>query len=740
MKERRKAVIRRNRLFLALTVFLFVFGGILLWLASLRIPALDDLSERKVVQSTKIYDRTGEILLYDMSRDVKRTIIPFDQISPAIKNATLAIEDKGFYDHGGVKISSFIRALLVNIADMSFTQGGSTITQQVVKNSILTGDKTPTRKIKEWILAIKLENNLSKDEIFSLYLNEIPYGGSIYGIEEASQNFFGKSAKDLTVAEASYLAALAKAPTYYSPYGSHREELEARRNLVLREMRSNGFISDEEYEEARTTAVTFRSRTNSSGIIAPHFVFYVIDELAKRYGEEALERGGLKVITTLDVGIQEKAEAAAEKYGDINEKQFNANNNAIVVIDPKTGGILSMVGSRDYFNEAIQGNFNVATGKRQPGSTFKPIVYSLLFNKGYTPETVLFDVPTQFSARCAANNFTSENGCYSPQNYDDAFRGPITIRNALAQSINIPAVKALYLAGVENTLEHARNLGIENLGNKERFGLTLVLGGGEVSPLDITSAYSVFANDGVRNQHNAILRVEDVNKKVLSEYTPKPTRALPEETARKISSILTDNEARTPAYGANSVLYVPDRDVAVKTGTTNDYRDAWIIGYTPTIAVGAWVGNTNNTPMEKRVAGYIVAPMWRELMNNILPELPAESFIPPAPEDDNLKPVLRGIWQPGRTSWGYTDERGNFIEERGGDIHSILYWVDKDNPRGPIPQNPQNDSQFNNWESSVQNWVYSQGYGRYSEPATDSYNSFYDPLYPPFFRNEDLFW
>ncbi|MDQ3089718.1 MAG: PBP1A family penicillin-binding protein [bacterium] len=709
MRERRKDLKKTNQILITLSVALFFMGGTFLWFASLRVPSLEDFSGRKVLQSTKIFDKTGEILLYDMSRDVRRTIVPFENISTNIKRATLAIEDQDFYSHNGVKFSSLARAILVDVATLSFSQGGSTITQQVVKNSILTNDKTPTRKIKEWILASKLEKVFTKDQILGLYLNEAPYGGAMYGVEEASRSFYNKPASDVTLAEAAYMAALTQAPTYFSPYGKHRDRLEARKNLVLSEMLENGFINKEEYDGALAEVVEFKPRVTTTGIKAPHFVFYVINELADIYGEESLEKGGMKVVTTLDYSIQEAAEKIGEKYGQINQKQFNADNNAIVVMDPKTGGVLAMTGSRDYFDEAISGNFNVATSHRQPGSTFKPIVYAALFNKGYTPETILFDVPTQFNSSCPATQLNSEDGCYGPGNYDDKFRGPMTVRNALAQSINVPAVKALYLAGMNNTLDLARILGIEGLGEAKQYGLSLVLGGGEVTLLDMVSAYSVFANDGIKNSSNVVLRMENQNGTVVDEFTPASTRVIPEETARNISSILSDNGARTPSYGSNSLLYVPDRPVAVKTGTTNDYKDAWIIGYAPNIVVGAWVGNNDNTPMEKKVAGFIVAPMWRELVNEILPSLAVEYFTPPPGIDTSLKPVLRGVWQGGYSSFSSDGNSGG--ESIGGGIHNILHWIDRNDPRGPIPSNPGGDSQYSNWEAGVRRWAEGGGYG-----------------------------
>ncbi|MDZ4205961.1 MAG: transglycosylase domain-containing protein [Patescibacteria group bacterium] len=682
-----------NYLLTIATLGLFASGILILWTASLRIPALEDISERRIDQSTKIYDRTGEILLYDMSSDTRHTLVPFENISSYAKTAAIAIEDKNFYSHNGFELSSFLRAVFVNLTTLSFSQGGSTITQQVVKNSILTKDKTPTRKLKELILAIKLEKVLTKDEILSLYLNEISYGGTIYGIGEAAQNFFGKPASQITLAESAYLASLPKAPTYYSPYGPNLSELEVRKDLVLREMLANDFISEEEYASAVEEKVGFKPRLNTGSIKAPHFVFFVIDYLTKKYGEKVVADSGFKVITTLDYSMQLEAEAISKKYGAINKEKFNGENNGMVAIDPKSGGILMMVGSRDYFDKEIDGNFNVTTGFRQPGSTFKPFIYATMFKKGYTDQTILYDTRIQFAASCAPDNFITDDVCYAPVNYDDRFRGPMTIRNALAQSVNIPAVQAIYLAGVRDSITTAKSMGIESLNDLSRYGLSLVLGGGEVSLLDMTSAYSVFANDGIRNPYNPVLWVEDSDGNIIDRNSLSPRRVLSEEVSRLITDILSDDTARTPGFGVNSALYIPTRPVAVKTGTSNDYRDAWIIGYTPNLTVGAWVGNNDNRPMERKVSGLVVAPLWREYMEQILPQFPVETFMPPTQENlSDLKPILRGDWST-------------------GGIHSILYWVEKDNPRGPIPQNPSGDSQFLNWEYGVASWATLNNFG-----------------------------
>ena len=445
--------------------------------------------------------------------------------------------------------------------------------------------------------------------------------------------------------EAAYLAALPKAPSFYSPYGKNREKLEERKNLVLREMLENNFITEDEYSSALAEEVAFLEKGDSS-IKAPHFVFYVLDYIKEKYGEEAIRSGNFRVITSLDYDLQAIAEKIALDYANENKEKFNAENAAIVATAPKTGEILTMVGSRNYFDQEIDGAFNVTTAQRQPGSTFKPFVYAEAFRKGYTSDTVVFDLKTQFSTSCALDNLTMGDGCYSPDNYDNVFRGPVTLRSALAQSLNIPSVKVLYLAGLSESIRLARDMGVESLSNRGDYGLTLVLGGGEVTPLELTGAYGVFANNGIRTTLTPIIEIRGKSGDVLEKSNPNPREALPKEIALKISDILSDNNARAPSFGQTSALYFATRDVAVKTGTTNDYRDAWIIGYTPNIAVGAWAGNNDNSPMEKRVAGFIVAPMWRAFMDQVLAKMPDERFEEPLIENsDTLKPVLRGVWQ-----------------------------------------------------------------------------------------------
>jgi len=692
----------KNLVKLAAVGFLVAAGIIFIWISTLDLPNLANFEERKVAQSTKILDRTGEIVLYDIHGDIKRTIIPLGEISSYLQKATIAIEDKDFYEHSGIQISAIIRAVFSNLSqgDLLSGQGGSTITQQVIKNALLTTDKKISRKIKEWVLAPRLEKILTKDQILEIYLNEIPYGGNVYGAEEASLKFFGKQAKDLSLVESAYLAALPQAPTYFSPYGTHTDALEARKNYVLEQMRNQGYINQTELETAQSAKVEFEKQ-EEFGIKAPHFVMYVRELLEEKFGKDVIEEGGLRVVTTLDWDLQKKAEEIVKKYSLENAEKYSAENGAMVATDPSTGEILVMVGSRDYFDEEIDGNFNIATAKRQPGSAFKPIVYAEAFTKGYRPETVVFDVSTEFSTAC-------KNGgsCYRPSDYDGKFRGPISLRNALAQSLNIPAVKVLYLAGLRDSLNLAKKMGIQTLTNVDQYGLTLVLGGGEVRLIDITSAYEVFANEGNKYEQEAVLRVEDKNGNVLFENkNNEPERVLSENVARMISDILSDNAARAPIFGSNSPLNVPG--VAVKTGTTDDYRDAWIIGYTPNISVGAWVGNNDNSPIDKRVAGFIVGPMWNEYMQFILQERSNAQFNKPEKQSLDVKPIINGFWKGEKTKV-LTDDNGNeqvVVTGKGDGIHSILYWVDKSNPLGPAPSNPYDDPQYEEWEKAVRSWV-----------------------------------
>lgn len=719
---RNKNLVKNLLLFLA-GVFVLLTALVIVLLSSFKIPDFRSFEDRKVVNSTKIYDRTGKILLYDIHQETKRTDITSDKMGDNIKRATVAIEDSEFYSHHGIRITSTIRAVLSNIFGFGIGGGGSTITQQLVKNTLLRSEQGYARyirKIKEWILAVKIDKSMSKDKILEYYLNEAPYGGNVYGIAEASKTYFDKDPIDLTIAEAAYLAAIPQSPTVLSPYGKNRDRLETRKNLVLSRMLQIKFISQAEYDAAKSEVVAFAPQA-IGGIRAPHFVFFIKEYLEKKYGSAMTEVGGLRVTTTLDYELQEKGEQIVKEGAIQNEKDWNGENAGLVAIDPKTGQILTMVGSRNYFDKEIDGNYNIATAERQPGSSFKPFIYATAFNKGFTPNTVLFDLPTEFQSTCDAYGKAlpghNQSDCYMPDDYDGKFRGPMKLYDALAQSINIPAVQLFYLAGTSDSLKTAEEMGISTLGDIGRYGLTLVIGGGEVSLIDITSAYGTFANGGIRNPYTGILKVEDSAGKVLEEFDQTGVRGeevLPKNTALTISKILSDEEAREPTFGIHSSLFIPNKDVAVKTGTTNNNKDAWTIGYTPSIAVGVWAGNNDNTPMKKGGAA-VAGPIWNKFINEALKTLPDERFEEPDLDVDptKVKPVLRGFWQgnenffidkiSGKLATPNTP-RETLEEKIVPNVHSILYWVDKKDILGPAPTNPAKDPQFNHFEIPLQNW------------------------------------
>ena len=679
----------------------FVAGGILIAVAITPVPDIGSFAFRQVNQSTKIYDRTGQVLLYDYNRDARRDIVSLLDMSANIIQATIAIEDSSFYEHGGIRITSIVRAVFADIFGGSLSQGGSTITQQVVKNTLLTNEKNIIRKIHEVVLAIKLEQVYSKDQILETYLNNVPYGGTLYGIESASEAYFGIPAKDLTVAESAYLSAMVQAPSYYSPYGAHRDELDVRKDVVLERMHTLGFIDNTVYTTAKGEKVSF-SPASQNNIIAPHFVFYILNKLEEKYGASALV-SGLKVTTTLDADLETKAESILNAYALQNEKDFRASNVSLVAIDPTTGQILAMVGSRDFFDTSIDGQYNATLALRQPGSTMKPFIYSLALMRGYTRDTVVFDVPTQFSTACnPTDTFNNVSPCYAPQDYDGKFRGPMTFETALAQSINIPAIKTLYLVGIQNAINFAKSFGLTTLGDPNQYGLTLVLGGGEVRLLDLTGAYAVFANDGVLNNPTGILEVDDAQGNILESYTPSPVLVTSSNIARDMSAMLSDAYARLPEYPLDSPLSFQGYDVAVKTGTTDDTRDAWVVGYTPSIAIGVWAGNNDNSKMVKSIAGFIAAPMWHNVMAYALSKYPKKYFGEPNVIYGTVPPMLQGNWQ-------IPDAFGNIIP------HSLLYWTDKNNPQGPAPMNPAQDSQYAYWEYGVSAW-YSSHPGLFTNP------------------------
>ncbi len=601
-------------------IIIFLFA----WFAK-DLPTPGKIRNLVSVSSTRLYDRNLQPL-YTISGEKKRIIIDAKDIPETVKQATVAIEDKRFYRHPGVDIKGILRSIFVDIVRQDKAQGGSTITQQFVRAAVL-GDskKTFVRKIKEAILAIELEALYSKEEILTMYLNEIPYGGNNYGIEAAARAFYGKPAKELTLVEAATLASLPQAPSTLSPYGPNTERLIGRRNITLDIMTELGNITAEQAAEAKGVQLVVKPKGES--ITAPHFVLFVKDWLVEYFtkelgdaqlAEQKVEEGGFSVVTTLDLEKQKIAEEVVTKSAETTLKRAGATNAGLVSIDPKRGEILSMVGSVDYFNQDF-GAYNIATALRQPGSSFKPLVYAASFKDKYNPATVLYDLRTDF-------------GNYVPDNFDGAFRGPITIRQALGNSLNIPAVKALALTGTDKALETAHDLGITTLQDKDRYGLSLVLGGGEVKLLDMATAYGVFANKGTLMPTTPILKITDgKGKEIYNHENPTDGRqVLDPQIAYQITHMLSDTEAKKPVFGRLlNVLTVPGRPAASKTGTTNSNRDAWTIGYTPQVVTAVWAGNNDNSSMNAGGSS-VAAPIWAEFMRRIHEKQPIEQFERPA--------------------------------------------------------------------------------------------------------------
>lgn len=693
---------------IVLAAGLFV-SMVLAWI-SRDLPDPNTLITREMQLSTKIYDRTGTHLLYEVHGDESRTLIQLKDLPPYVAQATVAIEDKNFYNHHGISWRGMVRAVVTNLAKGEKIKGTSTLTQQLVKNAVLTNERSYSRKLKEILLSLQIERIFTKEQILQMYLNEIPYGSTMYGIESASQSFFGKSAKDLTRDEAALLAAIPQAPDIYSPYGTgihgdNREKLVGRQHYILNQMAEQGYISRDEADTAIKVDTLKKLMPKKVGnISAPHFVMYVKSLLEDKYGQAMVENKGLKVITTLDWEKQQIAEEEVRNGVEKDGKNFKFTNAALVALNPKNGEILAMVGSHDFFDTENDGQVNVVLQPRQPGSSFKPIVYAASFIKGYTPDTILWDVNTVFK---------TDIKDYEPKNYNLKEYGPITVRKALQGSLNIPAVKMLYLTGVGRVLDFAESLGYTTFGERSRFGLSLVLGGGEVKLLEHANAYAAFAAEGTQYPTAAILKVEDATGKTLEEYKdPQGKQVFDKEISQRISDILSDNNARAYIFGQTNYLTLPGRPVAVKTGTTNNFHDAWTVGYTPSLVSGVWVGNNKNTEMSRGADGSrIAAPIWRNFMQRALNKTPVERFNAPPPIQ-TTKAILTGkIETPikidkvtGKLATNLTPS--DMIEERlYREAHDTLYYVDKDDPQGPAPTNPGQDPQFANWESAVQSWA-----------------------------------
>lgn len=615
--------LRLTVLLILLTVG-FVYYSVYLFQIAHDLPSPTKLSDNSGPLTTTFYDRNGKVL-YRLYEDKNRSLVKLTDLPPDLLHATIAIEDKNFYSHPGVDVQGLARVGYEYFVDHK-VEGGSTITQQLIKNTLLTPERTWQRKLREMILAFWAERIYSKNDILQMYFNEVAYGGPAWGIAAASQTYFNKPPKDLTLAESTYLAGLPASPTTYSPYGDHPELGKERQKEVLRRMVEDHYITADVAVKTYEEQLTINPAV--SQIQAPHFVMYVKSLLAQEFGERYLAQGGLQIYTSLDLDTQNMAQQVVKNQVD-NLANLNVTNGAAMVTDPTNGQILAMVGSKDYW-DSNGGNFNVATADRQPGSSIKPITYATAFKLGYSPGTVILDAPVAFK-----NAWET----YAPVNYDGKFHGPVTIRTALGSSYNIPAVKTLAMVGIPNMLQTAHDMGITTLNDTNRYGLSLTLGGGEVKLVDMMTVYGTLSQMGVRHDPQPILKVVDSSGNVLEDHTQiDGRRVLTTGIAYLLSNILSDNAARTPAFGPNSLLIIPNHTVAVKTGTTDSKRDNWTFGYTPNLVVGVWVGNNNNQPMDPRLTSGITgaAPIWHDIMNNLLANKADVAFQRPDDVIENL--------------------------------------------------------------------------------------------------------
>ena len=721
--------------------FIGIIGIFLVSFVVFPIIAFNLPSPEKIVRregfSTKILDRNGEVL-YDIFENQRRTPVNLDEVPTYLKQATIAVEDKNFYKHQGFDPLGMIRGFS-RIITLGRAQGGSTLTQQLVKNVLLSPERSIFRKIKEFVLAVQIEKKYSKDEILLMYLNEAPYGGTAWGVESASEIYFGKKVSNLNLVESAILAGFPQRPSAYSPYSSTPKAYIARTEAVLRRMREDGYISKDQEKEAAGMLGSVEFQVRGASFKAPHFVQYVQKILEERYGETVVETGGLKVTTALDLKLQETAqEIVAEEIEKVESQHIT--NGAMVAVNPETGEILAMVGSKNFNDPNYDGQVNVTLSLRQPGSAIKPITYVTALKKGFTLSSLLMDVATVFPGGEGLPD-------YEPVNYDGKFRGPVQVRYALANSINVAAVKMLALVGIKDTLETAYDMGISTLKpNNEtlsRVGLSLTLGGGEVRLLELTSAYGAFVNQGYRVDPVAILKVEDKDGKILEEVKPeKKRKVLTPEQAWLIANILSDNAARQDIFGVNSLLNIPGKQIAVKTGTTNDKRDNWAIGGNPQVMVGVWVGNNDNSQMKEVASGVSGAsPIWRKVLLEFLSGKPAVTFEQPAGIVSAGVDSVSGY----RAHDGFPSRMEYFIKgtEPGEDpIHKKLKVCKNDPAAGGTggklatpsdiaagnyeekeyflfkEEDPfASSGQANRWQEGILNWLLTQPDSRYHPPG-----------------------
>ncbi len=591
----------------ALFAFIFFFLPASFFIFISDLPKLSNLSVNYIPKSTKILDRNGN-LLFEIYANQNRTIVPLKVIPKKLQEATIAIEDKDFYKHGGFDVKGIARAIYVDITKKDL-QGGSTITQQLIKSALLTPEPTITRKVRELVLAFWAERKYTKDQILELYFNYVPYGGTAWGVEAASNIYFGKDVSSLSLSESAYLAGLPQAPSQYSPFAGDGSQGKRRQKEVLNAMVENGYITKAQAQQAYSEKLVFKS--SQVPIQAPHFVMYVKDLLVRKYGLFEVERGGLKVTTSLDIDTQKMAERIVSDEID-KDGYLGIGNGAALVTNPKNGDILAMVGSHDYFDSDHDGNVNITTSLRQPGSTIKLITYTLALSKGMTEATILDDTPLTISSPGGPS--------YTPVNYDGKFHGRVPLRIAFANSFNIPAVRVAQKLGVDELVSFGKKMGISSWGSPENYGLSITLGAAEVSMVDLATAYGVIANNGSKVSLNPIVQITDSEGKVLEQKEVAPEPVVSPGVAFIVSDILADNKARSIEFGSNSPLSIPNQRVSVKTGTTDNKRDNWTIGYTPDVLVATWVGNNDNTPLSQALASGITgaAPMWNRIMTNML--------------------------------------------------------------------------------------------------------------------------
>ncbi len=596
-------------LILIFGIYFYIFKGL---------PSPTTLTTKPVPLTTHIKDRNG-VTLYKLYKNQNRTLVNLNQVPLFLRQATIAIEDKEFYRHSGFSITGTLRAIWRNLNGKP-VEGGSTITQQLVKTALLSPERTLRRKVRELVLSIAVELLYSKDQILEMYLNRVSYGGEAYGVEEASWTYFGKTVSELSLSQAALLAGLPASPTTYSPFGSRPELAKSRQKEVLRRMSEDNHITWEQAQKASETALVFA--VPRIDIKAPHFVMYIKELLAQKYGADVVEQGGLDVTTSLDLALQDKAQEIV--FNETSKIAYlRIGNGAALITNPTTGEILAMVGSRDYFDTKNDGNVNVTRALRQPGSSIKPVNYALAMMHNFTPGTLIEDAPITYRTPGQPN--------YSPVNYDGKWHGKVPLRVALGSSYNIPAVKVLAANGVENMITLAQEMGITTWNDPSRFGLSLTLGGGEVTMLDMATVYGVLANAGSRINLHPILVIRDSFGKILEKLTEFPeTKVFDPKIAYLISDILADNNARAPAFGFRSDLFIPNHQIAVKTGTTNNMRDNWTVGYSPDRLVAVWVGNNDNSPMSYVASGVTGAsPIWRKIMDELLKGKSPTVFTPP---------------------------------------------------------------------------------------------------------------